>query len=267
MSNQQNVFTTALHYNEAVDGFNYYKSFIPSNAYRYLTQEGFKNEHRKYHDVSGVPTVVGNKIPIFGAYGARWVDETNNMPYNLGYNLLFNGDDDDEYTGGPDLPFEFKISGNSYTRIYTGSNTYFTFGSGYDDYDDLSANNPNIPKIFLGAEDHSYQRVWDKVSSECYRVRYEGTDDTSGSEGNPNIVIEATFCNPNRFNGKMVCEILVGTHAATNEINMIANSTRQLCFNPPSLEENKSYVFIGDENGEYWTIAKGRYLRNPPYSV
>jgi hypothetical protein len=261
------VYATALHYNKSVDGFVYYQTqAIANNFGPRFTQPGFAVAHARLHDISGVPVVSGNKAPIFGSGGARWENETNNMPYNLGYNLIFEGDDDDEYTGGTTLPFAFKMSGNSYTNIYTGSNTYFTFGDGSDEYEDLSANNPNIPKIFLGAEDHSYQRVWDKVSAECYRVRYEGTNDTSGSQGDPNIVIEATFCNPALFGGKMVIEILVGTHAATTDINMIASATTQLCNNPPSLEENTSYVMIADSNGEYWTVLKGYFLANGIYA-
>jgi hypothetical protein len=161
------------------------------------------------------------------------------------------------------MPFQFFIGGSGYTNIYTGTNTYFTFGDGSDEYEDISANNPDIPKIFVGAEDHSYQRVWDKVSSECYRVRYEGTNETSGDQGNPSIVIEATFCNPALYGGKNVCELIVGNHNATNEISMIASAEKQLCYNAPSLEEYKSYVFIGDSVGEYWTIFKGQYLKNP----
>lgn len=194
------------------------------------------------------------------------VDNTNNAQYNLGYNVLFNGDDDDEYVEGTTFPFDFKISGTSYNNLYIGTNTYFTFSSGSDEYNDLSANNPNIPKILLGSEDHSYQRVFDKSSTECYRVRYEGTNDTSGNVGIPTIVLEASFMNPALYGGKMVFEILVGTHNATNEINMFANATRQLVFNTPSLEENTSYVFIGDKNGEYWSILKNKYLKNPAYS-
>ena len=263
---QQNEFFTALHYNDPKDGFYYYQNLAVQNGYIKTSQPNFKNEHSKYHNISGVEVVSGNKIPVFSANGARWVNDENNAPYNLGYNVLFNGDDDDEYVEGTTLPFEFKISGTGYTRIYTGSNTYWTFGSGYDDYDDLSANNPNIPKILLGSEDHSYQRVFDKSSTEAYRVRYEGTDSTSGDQGDPTIVLEASFMNPALYGGKMVFEILVGTHNATNEINMFANATRQLVFNPPSLEANTSYVFIGDENGEYWTILKNTYLKNPAYS-
>ncbi len=262
----QTVYNTALHYNDADEGFLYYQTQAIANRYVLLTQNGFQGIHSTYHNISGVPVVNGNKAPIFGVNGARWVDETNNAPYNLNYDILVNGDEDDDYTGGTTLPFSFKISGNSYTNIYTGTNTYWTFGDGSDEYEDLSANNPNIPKIFVGAEDHSYQRVWEKVSAECYRVRYEGTNETSGSQGNPSIVIEITFCNPALYDGKMVCEILVGTHNATTDISMIANANRQLCFNPPSLEENTSYVFIGDSEGEFWTILKNSYLKNPPYS-
>ncbi len=264
---QETEFNKALHYNNSYDGFLYYQPIAVANKYVLMSPTGFNNVYAKYHNISGVETIIGNKVPIFGANAARWGNHTANAPYYLNYNVLYHGTSvDNDYTGGGTLPFSFSMGGNSFTNIYIGTNTYFTFGSGSTVNNNLSASNPNVPKIFLGSGNHSYERVWDKISTECYRVRYEGTNSTSGIEGSPTIVIEATFCNPALYNGKMVCEILVGVHNATGNINMIASANRQLCFNPPSLEQNTSYVYIGDSNGEYWTILKGQYLKNPPYA-
>lgn len=267
MSQQLVEYYKALHYNSAKEGFDYYQTLALTNKYQLITYPGFLAAYSKYHNVSDIDLIVGNKVPVFGANAARWGTHIINAPYNMNYNVLYHGSSvDDNYTGGGNLPFSFFIGGSGYTNIYTGTNTYFTFGSGSDEYEDLSENNPNIPKIFLGSADHSYQRVWDKISTECYRVRYEGAGSSSGIEGNPTIVIEATFCNPALFGGRNVCEILVGVHNATTDINMIASADTQLCFNPPSLEENTSYVMIGNSDGQYWTVLKNRYLKNPPYS-
>ena len=97
MSSQREEYLKALHYNNATDGFNYYYTRAIQNRYQLLSSVGFNNVFSNYHNTSGVAMVVGNKVPIFGNGGARWVSDENNAPYNLGYNVLYNGDEDDDY--------------------------------------------------------------------------------------------------------------------------------------------------------------------------
>ena len=95
------------------------------------------------------------------------------------------------------LPFNITFLGTSYSTIYVGTNHYVTFGSGSSAYSDLSATNPNLPKIMWCAADNSVQRIYYGVEgsspNRTYRVRVEGTASTSGTEGSPTMVNEYVF--------------------------------------------------------------------------
>ncbi len=51
----------------------------------------------------------------------EWIDATDGTPHEL---------DDDDWTG-VELPFPFLYYGNSYDRLYIGSNGFVSFGQGY----------------------------------------------------------------------------------------------------------------------------------------
>jgi hypothetical protein len=95
------------------------------------------------------------------------------------------------------LPFNITFLGTSYSTIYVGTNHYVTFGGGSSAYSDLSATNPNLPKIMWCAADNSVQRIYYGVEgsspNRTYRVRVEGTAALLGTEGSPNMVSEYVF--------------------------------------------------------------------------
>ena len=95
------------------------------------------------------------------------------------------------------LPFNITFLGTSYSTIYVGTNHYVTFGGGSDAFSNLSATNPNLPKIMWCATDNSVQRIYygteGSEPNRTYRVRVEGTAATGGSVGSPNMVNEYTF--------------------------------------------------------------------------
>jgi len=95
------------------------------------------------------------------------------------------------------MPFNISYNGTSYNQVYVGTNSYLTFGAGSSEYLNLSAANPNIPKIMITARDNSAQRIYygeiGSAPNRTVRLRWEGTNRTSGTLGSPNMVWEATF--------------------------------------------------------------------------
>jgi len=58
------------------------------------------------------------------------------------------------------LPFNIEYLGNTYDRIFVGTNFYLTFGAGSEIYSNISVISPNLPKIMWGAADNSVQRIY-----------------------------------------------------------------------------------------------------------
>lgn len=107
-----------------------------------------------------------------------------------------NGNNDDGFWT-LNLPFNITYLGTSYSTIHVGTNHYVTFGSGSTFYSNLSATNPNLPKIMWACADNSVQRIYYGVEgtspNRTYRVRMEGAASTSGTLGSPTMVCEYTF--------------------------------------------------------------------------
>lgn len=106
------------------------------------------------------------------------------------------GDNDDGFWTLA-LPFNISYNGVTYSTVYIGTNSYITFTAGSTLYNNLGASVPALPKIMLTARDNSAQRIYYGVTGSApnrtYRVRWEGTNATSGTLGSPNMVWEATF--------------------------------------------------------------------------
>jgi len=96
------------------------------------------------------------------------------------------------------LPFNVSYFGNSYDRVYVGTNMYLTFEAGSSVYSGLSATTPNLPKIMWTAADRSVQRIYHGVEgtapNRTYRIRVEGhTSFFGGVLGSPTMVCEYVF--------------------------------------------------------------------------
>jgi hypothetical protein len=95
------------------------------------------------------------------------------------------------------LPFSIKFLGVNYSTIYVGTNHYVTFGSGSSNYSNLSASNPNIPKIMWCSDDNSVQRIYygaeGTAPNRTYRIRMEGNANSTGTLGSPGMVNEWVF--------------------------------------------------------------------------
>eukprot|EP00960_Hanusia_phi_P071642 767597-Hanusia_phi.AAC.1 len=95
----------------------------------------------------------------------------------------------------PDLGFPFCVGGgNMQSSVYISSNSYLTFGQASSTYSSLSASNPSVPTLFLGAGDTSAQLIvgtrMKEGGMDGYVVRFEGTSSTSGFPGQPNLIFE-----------------------------------------------------------------------------
>lgn len=204
---------------------------------------------------AGYNLTSGTKAPVFGAGGAS--------PYPpTGWTNSFNSNADDSNLAIP-LSVTFTLANTAYTTAYVGSNSYITFGGGSNNYYNLSASNPALPKIVFGYADNSYQRVSYVQSGTDYtRIRFEGNCSTSGTGGSPGVVYEVTFFNTNKTSGNNVVEVLVGNRCNNNFMG-IGNSSSYYTtgtFNP-----NTSYVFSGDPTGVTWTLYTGYYMSGTGY--
>ena len=95
------------------------------------------------------------------------------------------------------LPWTVNYLGTDYEWVYPGTNMYLTFGLGSTVYASLSATNPAIPKIMVGAADNSAQRIYHGVEgttpNRIYRIVVEGNASTSGVVGSPGMRMEYVF--------------------------------------------------------------------------
>jgi len=114
------------------------------------------------------------------------------------------GNNDDGYWT-LNLPFDIQYLGVTYNTIHVGTNSYVTFGSGSSTYN-VSASNPLLPKIMIGARDRRGYSIWHGVSgitpNREYRVVWEGHDRYYiNTPESPNMRWELTFFenSPNEY--------------------------------------------------------------------
>ena len=115
-----------------------------------------------------------------------------------------------------DIPFNINYHGQTYTKVYVGTNNYLTFGSGSASLNNFSKTSPTLHKIMMQAGDNSVQRIFHGAvgtsPNRTFIVRSEGTNATSGTVGSPNMVYEATFYEA--IPGQI--DIQIGTMARTD---------------------------------------------------
>lgn len=172
------------------------------------------------------------KSPAFSGLADETLsDETG---WETAYNSGIEGADEED-DNSVEIPFGFNISFNkiTYSSVFVGSNTYLTFGAGSDEYSDLSAKIPPLPGVHIGADDHSFQKVLYKLdNSTTMRIRYEGTNATEGTIGEPNIIYEAVF-----YKDQAYFDLYVGIHYG-------------FLLNDIYIDEN--YTVEGDNDGYIW---------------
>lgn len=98
------------------------------------------------------------------------------------------------------LPFSISYLGASYSTIYISTNGYITFTAGFGTIPTGGFNSATVasPALSICASgDISCQRIYFEtlgtVGTRTYRVRYEGTNATTGTLGAPNKIYEVIF--------------------------------------------------------------------------
>jgi hypothetical protein len=132
-----------------------------------------------------------------------------------GWVTAVSGDEDDDFVEIA-LGFGMSYNGESYSSVFVGSNTYVSFGSGSSTYSSLDENTPPIPTVHICSDDHSYQLVKYKSGEGTMRIRYEGTNSTSGDLGDPSIIYEIVF-----YEGESYFDVHVGINDACEEQDLI----------------------------------------------
>jgi len=172
---------------------------------------------------------------------------------SLALTLLVSASADDSNVLLPALPFPFYVSGTNYaSSMYVGSNSYITFGLGFNVYSSLSATTPGRALLIQGA-DNSYQRVY--AGSEFvngntrYRIRFEGTAGTSGTVGAPTMVWEVSFYSNNRI------LVTIGAMARTGGAAGLSNGAAFVAA-PPMLAGG-SYLITTADGGNTWAFTTG----------
>jgi len=219
-------------------------------------------------NVIGYYTItLGTKTPVLGNTGQ------SPFPAN-GWTSIISASGDDANTV-VSLPFTWKYNNTDYNSFYPNSNYYVTFGSGSTQFNALSASNPAFNKIFFAGADNSWQRV-SRISSgtDYLRLRWEGTNATSGTPGSPNMVYELTFFNPVNTNNQPVIELLIGAQARGNAnpsvISGLYSANTKLTggdLGPSNrgVTANQSYILIGNSTGTSWNVYTGYHLANTGY--
>jgi hypothetical protein len=154
---------------------------------------------------------------------------------------------------GGQVPWSFNSTLNPDTAViqdfgnapvlYLSTNSYITFGEGSDEYEDLGADVPTLPKIMIGGGDNSLQIMYygstGSAPNRVYIVRYQGTDSTGGDPEDPNMVIEYHFPEAN----KDQIEVHIVSNAnGTGAYSGVASASASLA-SFPSVDPGDAYVW------------------------
>lgn len=94
------------------------------------------------------------------------------------------------------LPFQVFYNGAFFNQVTVSSNSWLVFGSTATQVSSaFTASNPAFPTLMIGTANNSWQRLYAGAENggTTYRIRFEGTNATSGVVGSPTIVWEVTF--------------------------------------------------------------------------
>lgn len=154
---------------------------------------------------------------------------------------------------GGQVPWSFNTSLNPGTALvqeyglapvlYLGTNSYITFGEGSDEYEDLAADEPPLPKIVVGGDDNSLQYMYygaiGSAPNRTYIVRYQGTDGTGGDPEDPNMIIEYHF--PEANNDQIEIHIVMNELGMGDYSGVASADTELAAF--PSVDAGDAYVW------------------------
>jgi hypothetical protein len=193
----------------------------------------------------------GTQAPLLGSAPA-----SSSTGWSLAINL--NGDNAGATFGN--WPFTFNLAGTGYTACYIVSNGYAIFGGQGVQFQNFSAVSPAFPKIFFGAFDLFWQRVYTQTGSNYARFRWEGDASYLGAEpGASDRIVEVTFWGSNGFS--QAVEVRTGNFASpsTTQPFMLASASAAYA-SATTLGANQSWVFEGNLAGTSWTLTADSYV-------
>lgn len=200
----------------------------------------------------------GSRTPTLGNSSTTWTPS--------GWTSLQNANRDDGFVTVP-FPFNFYFNDIVRTEAHIGSNRYITFGAGSGVFSGLSSTNPALDKIFLRADDNSFQRVaYQHAADSTYaRARVEGASAPSGTPGSSTVIYEITFFNPANTGYRPTIEILVGNSDAAGGINGMYTAAGVSLGAGAAFNQFASYVLrqAGGLTGSFETTSG--YIGNSGY--
>jgi hypothetical protein len=139
-----------------------------------------------------------------------------------GFTVVDGLDDDDEaYSIPVEFPLEFLSGSYGNGDVWLISNSYLTFGPSGSDYQDYHPVGPGIvpiPAIYVGALDNSIQKYYYGYAdgTDVFVIGYEGSNDTSGEQGQPAITWELQVSGSTPDNIKIVVGVTGGGDVPVN---------------------------------------------------
>lgn len=196
---------------------------------------------------------VGSVLATAGAGGGGYSDTIVAPLGSAGMTQLVGASEDDHCVNVGDIGFDFPFYDITFrTNIFVGSNGYVTFGSEYTLFSDLTRTSLG-KALMICAADRSYQQVFANQDNpgQSFRIRYEGSSETTGTVGSPNMVWECTLFSDGTI------QLATGTLIATDGVNSLTDGTGAY-YTDYSIAENTSLVFQRQSPTNY-TVASGSY--------
>lgn len=198
--------------------------------------------------------VSGTEAPVLGD---AQVSPTSTATDD-GWTLAYNNTADEGNTTVTGFGFNFTLNSVSYTGCFVNSNAFITFGSSVEAYQNLDADMPSLPKLHVGSDDFSYQRIYTKAETGLFRIRWEGNSAFNASAGSSNRFFEVTFYKPTT-GGTQFLEVRSGDiSGGTSGPFMLATATTALATD--TFAANESWVFEGNATGTTWSVYPGEHV-------
>lgn len=210
------------------------------------------NIFRNRRDLGALPQIGNLLAPSYSRYVPRggWVVNTGTAGSLLGTTGMTQdvSSTADDASFGFTLSFSFPFYGVNRT-VYAGSNSYLTFGAGSTVYTGISCTSPGRA-LLIKAADNSWQRLYHIDNGNgSFRIRFEGTNATTGTPGAPTMTWEATLYN----DGKIM--LVNGANNRAGAVSAISNGTADATCLTYTFAENQSFVF--DPSGSTYNIYTG----------
>lgn len=196
----------------------------------------------------------GTQSPILGDIQ---VSPTSNAT-DLGWSFIYESTADELSTQVGNFQFYLTLNSVKYQNCYVNSNFYITFGGSQNQYQNLGAAVPSLPKLHLGSGDFSYQRIYTKSTEYSFHIRIEGNSYFGAPPGSSNSFVEVSFYHQ-ADNGSQYIEVRSGD-IGYNTTGPFMLATASTALASTSFASNQSWVFVGNDTGTSWIVQSGKYL-------